>query len=63
MRAVQQQAPPATGRQGGDHDRRAMRRLTADRLAIPRGELARTTELHTPLSPGSVDTQSDFLER
>jgi hypothetical protein len=48
MRAVQEQAPPPVGRQRGDYDGRAMRGLTTDRLTIPGGELARTTEIgHT----------------
>jgi hypothetical protein len=63
MRAVQQQAPPAIGRQRGDHYRRAVRGLTTDRLTIPGGELDRTTEIHTSLLPGSAGTPDDCQER
>lgn len=45
MRTVQQQVPPPVRGAAGDHDRRPVRTLTADRLAIPRGELLLTPEI------------------
>jgi hypothetical protein len=45
MHAVQQEVPPPLRGTAGDHNRRPMRTLTADRLAIPRGELLLTAEI------------------
>ena len=73
MRPVQKEVPPPFRGTAGDHGRRSMRTIPADRLTVPGGELLWTTEVShglilapgwlqaTPRGPGRASADAHYI--